>query len=640
MSLFLDLKMAIKKEDLEEARRRLEKVTPETTHMFVLKYFEAIDRFVKHEKLGLWYAQISKMEQARPIITLGNTIVERAVQALISPYMDVREIDETNTEATPSQELPDNHPFSLANPTFHSYLFVQYLAFRFRSPRINRAFKEYRIRFNARQRITEEHAKQDLEGGEPMQAEKAAPVLAMKAGYANVKDVAEIINLIRGEYEKDPGVFLEKAIPPLYLWEGEQSKPEPANGVLPIPAHAPAFQIQRALAMGDKWQTDMEAGKMWPSFDLTNSKGTVKGTAFMQPADVEPSILYGPELAKWQAKMLEYAHNHLDDMTADIYDAIMVEWMDRAKYPEQMVMITLDQIMEYRALKPMMDKEGRRKGHRREDKEKIDQRVMAMTRVFIKFDEVTVTEEKDGKRRQKKIQAEGPLLQVDVKYSEKQDDGKAEVLGYHCRPGLPIAMGLYGPGRVTARMARMALEMDPYRERYEKRLLRYLAYLWRTRQAKGDYNQGIKVSTILEAIGLEVEKKNPARTKERLEAALDRLKERGAIADWEYEGGDEAIVGTRGWAGKWLDWRVAVEPPAFIMDHYRAKINNPEPKRPALPAGELREAIREARKERGLTIAQAAEEIGISKSMLSMIENGRAKIGPRVRPKIEKWLNQ
>lgn len=637
MSLFLDMKMTIKKEDLEKTRQQLEGVTKKTAHIFVLQYFEAIDRFVKHEKLGLWYAQISKLEQARPNISLGNATIEKAIQAFLAPYMDVREIDQTNTGTTTSQELPDNHPFSLANPTFHSYLFVQYLAFRFRSPKINRTFKEYRTRFNARHQIIEEYAKQELEGGESMQAGKAAPVLAMKAGYANVKDVAEIINLIREEYEKNPGVFLEKAVPPLYLWKGKEDL---ENGVLPIPAHAPAFQIQRALAMGEQWQTDMEVGKMWPSFDLTNSKGTVKGTAFMQPSDVEPSILYGSELAKWQAKMLEYAHNHLDDMTADIYDAIMVEWMERAKYPEQMVMITLDQIMEYRALKPKTDEKGRRRGHRREDKEKIDRRVMAMTQVFIKFDEVTVTEEKDGKRRQKKIQAEGPLLQVDVKYSEKRDDGKAEVLGYHCRPGLPIAMGLYGPGRVTARMARMALEMDPYREKYEKRLLRYFAYLWRTRQAKGDYNQGVKVSTMLEVIGLEVEKKNPARTKERLEAALDRLKERGGIADWEYEGGDETIVGTRGWAGKWLDWRVAVEPPAFIMDHYRAKINNPEPKRPALPEGDLRKAIRETRKERGLTIAQAAEEIGISKSMLSMIENGRAKIGPRVRPKIEKWLNQ
>jgi transcriptional regulator with XRE-family HTH domain len=34
------------------------------------------------------------------------------------------------------------------------------------------------------------------------------------------------------------------------------------------------------------------------------------------------------------------------------------------------------------------------------------------------------------------------------------------------------------------------------------------------------------------------------------------------------------------------------------------------------------------------------EEIGISQSMLSMIENGRANIGPRVRLKIEKWLHQ
>ena len=411
---------------------------------------------------------------------------------------------------------------------------------------------------------------------------------------------------------------------------------------LPISAHAAAHAARRALAMGPKWKMDMETGEFWPMFNLTNRKGTVKGSAFMRPTDVDPTILYGPELKKWQARMLEYARKHLDDMAADVYDAIMAEWMDRAQYAEQMVTITLDRIMEYRALKPKTDEKGYRRGHQQKHKEAIARRVMALAGVFVKFDEVEVTEvDSKGKKRRVKWSGRGPLMQIDVEYTKKTEDGKQEVMGYHCRPGLPVAMGLFGPGRTTARLAKITLEMDPYRERYEKRLLRYFAYLWRVRQTNGDYNVPVKVATILEEIGLEVEKKNPARTKERLETALDRLKERGAITGWEYEGqADESIVGARGWADKWLEWRVSVEPPAFIMDHYREKINNPEPKRPALPAGELREAIREARKERGLTIAQAAEEIGISKSMLSMIENGRAKIGPRVRPKIEKWLNQ
>lgn len=639
MSIFWDPELDISEKDLKKAREEIEQITSNDIHKYAHHYREALEKLLSHEEIKRWYQQVEANERKRHPIVIGDQYAEAMIMTFIAPYLRIR----VPNQNVITGKFPMNHPF--ARPDTQSYLMAQYLAMRFQNPAINKAFKQYHIRFNARWRTIEEYARlsngRQKRGEETIMAEEAT----VKAGFLNMRDVTEIIELIRREYEKDPRVFQKEDRPPIHLRKrkGQQPKPEPAaDGFFPIPASAANHMIQRALAMGNQWA--IEAGEMWPSFSLTNRKKTVKGLAFMRPTDTEidPEFLFGPELAQWQAKMLEYARKHLDDMAVDVYDAIMAEWMDKAQYPEQMVTITLDKIMEYRSLKPKTDEKGHRRGHQQKHKEAIARRIMALSGVFVKFDEVEVTEvDSKGKKRRVKWSGRGPLVQIDVEYTKKTEDGRQEVMGYHCRPGLPIALGLHGPGRQAARLARIALQMDPYREKYEKRLLRYFAYLWRVRQASGDYNKGVKVGTILEEIGLEVEKKNPARTKERLENALDRLKERGAIAGWEYEGrADEAIVGTRGWADKWLDWRVAVEPPDFIMDHYREKINSPEPQQPALPQADMRQAIREARKNRGLTITQAAEEIGISKSMLSMIENGRAPIGPRVWPKIEKWLNQ
>lgn len=597
MGLLLDLNIKVSKKDLLEARLQMEQLTPQKAKELLENYVLSVENLLKHKEIKEWYNIIEKREN--------------------------------------ESESAKYTPFSLtAEPYSHSYIFVQYLALHFHNLRIAKAFTRYLWQINRRHKIMEETAGKTIKAGTGSEMEKYFYLISTHSGYLNAEDVTYITDLIRSEYEKDPGVFHK--IPNFNNLRGNHdSLPK----YITIPSHAAAHAVRRALAMGDKWKT--EAGKDWPIFDLTNRTRSLRGSAWIQP----PKVLYGVELEEWQTKMLEHARKRLDDLTADIYDAFMVEWWKRATYPQETILITLDQIMEYRALKPKKDKQGRRRGHRKEDKEKIDQRVMALTGVYVKFDEITVTvEEPNGKRKQKTIQAEGPLLQIDVRYSEKEENGEATILGYECRPGLPVAFGLYGSGQAHALLARIALEMDPYRQKYEKRLLRYFSYLWRTRQQNGNYNRCVKVGTLLEEIGLELEKKNPNRTKERLEQALNTLVKHEAFACWEYdEKADEYIIGRRGWFEKWLEWNISVEPAAFIMEYYTEKINN-HAKKKELPIASqqenIGERIRKERKKRGISIAVAAEQINISKGMLSLIENKKKNPGPRVLPKIEKWLNR
>ena len=58
-------------------------------------------------------------------------------------------------------------------------------------------------------------------------------------------------------------------------------------------------------------------------------------------------------------------------------------------------------------------------------------------------------------------------------------DGWLDVEKFIFRPGKVFAHFLHGPGRQTALLSARALAYDPYRQVWEKRLLRYLSWQWR-----------------------------------------------------------------------------------------------------------------------------------------------------------------
>jgi DNA-binding XRE family transcriptional regulator len=194
---------------------------------------------------------------------------------------------------------------------------------------------------------------------------------------------------------------------------------------------------------------------------------------------------------------------------------------------------------------------------------------------------------------------------------------------------------LCGPGRQVALLSRKALEYDPYRQPYEKRLTRYLAWQWRNRQRRGAYLQPFNVNTLLAAVKKPVEPKHPGRTLQRLEKALETLYDDGVIAGWQYVDFEKP----------WQERKVLIEPPQEIMDHY-TKIRLPAAKPlNVLPSGQragqsLSRRLREVRTTHGLTQLQLAEELDISPNYLAQIERGAKKPSDKLQTKIVKWLDQ
>ncbi len=214
-------------------------------------------------------------------------------------------------------------------------------------------------------------------------------------------------------------------------------------------------------------------------------------------------------------------------------------------------------------------------------------------------------------------------------------------------PGTAFGRFLFGPGRQVALLSANALRYDPTRQKPEKRLVRYLSWQWRVAASTGELRRSYRVQTLLEEIGLEASKNDPARLRARLEKCLDTLREAEDIAGWQYEADwEEELASRQGWLQHWLETKVIIEAPAAIQEAYLRIQPPPAEEKPSLPAAVTEasypwaEKVVERRKAARLSQNQAAREIGISQPFLSQIEAGQRTPSERIAVLLQRWLEQ
>lgn len=409
------------------------------------------------------------------------------------------------------------------------------------------------------------------------------------------------------------------------LFEGQT--PVKENLFMEI-ANSQLYQSFRSTIVTGKLK--IENMGLWPTADLSSKNRKLRATAHIRPDSQDMSN--HEDIVEWQALMSEKVMA-MDDLTADVFDIIMGKWLKEAKHFEAMVNISIDDFLRMRGLKTKLGGSGRRGGYHENQRKEIARQIDALSYTWITVQEMDFIEIIGGKRRLNKWRQESRALVLSSRFGRIGNDGSTKVQGWRVRPGDIFAKFLFGPGRQTAMLSLKALHYDPYRQTCEKRIARYLAWLWRIEKT---VSEGISVKAILEGIKKELDLRNPARTKEKFEAALDRLEDDKVISGWQYESPDENIIGRPCWLRKWLEWKVIIEPPEEVLEKYK-KIKSPKKDEKGFSL--QGEEIKKIRKEKGLKIIQAAEEIGISVGSLSKIERGE-KTSKKLAQKINKWLNK
>jgi DNA-binding transcriptional regulator YiaG len=404
----------------------------------------------------------------------------------------------------------------------------------------------------------------------------------------------------------------------------KDGKDKNSSGYLLVHNGSLYHELRSSIISPDRWNQE----KGWATTDLSTQSKKLRATARIGPG---PGMEYGlseEKLAVWRERVAEYLLK-LDDLNADLLDIICALYLMRCSSPEQTIALRADDIFNFRNI------DGRTTKQKRE----LAERIAILSHTWVDVSEAEVIVNHNGQRQRTKLQSIKSRVLV---VSSVAEEGH-EPFAWKLRPGDVFMPFLFSPNKQLAILPRQILEWDPYRRSTEKRLARYLSWLTRIRQGKGEYLKPIRVGSILNAITRDVDARNPSRSRDRLELALDRIQESGVIRSWQYQEANETVSGQKGWWLQWQDWRLIIEPPQFVLDQYQT-ISVPEPRK-ALPQPVATDqvtlaitAMKEKRIAKCLSQSRVAEQLGISANYVAMIERGVKKPSQKLMTTITKWL--
>ncbi|MCF8506734.1 MAG: helix-turn-helix domain-containing protein [Caulobacter sp.] len=424
--------------------------------------------------------------------------------------------------------------------------------------------------------------------------------------------------------------------------KGRFKMPDIPQGTLVVLSSGHFQSLREALYKNTFRQVE---GTPWPTAAL--DRGGAKGYAQLRPPILDNEPLLPQEQMQAWAQTMWRQQSELSDLDADALDALCALYLSQARDADDAAVADVDEILAMRGLKPKRGGAGRRGGYEPEQREEMLRALSHIQNLWINIAEVKVYERDSRGRRSaepaiKTLQSR-PFVITD-RMGQMRLDGYMDVERFIFRPGKAFAAFLFGSGRQTGLLFQKALQYDPYRRKWEKRLTRYVSWHWRAVARTGEFTQTYRVQTLLDAAGERLNERYPAKTRARLEKALDTLTEDGVIAAWQYARWDETVTESRGWGTDWLTTTVTLEAPDQIKAYYTRLIDDERSGAAALAPAATEapmhpgEAIRRQREARGLTQMQVAEMLGIRQGYLSKLERGKLVPSAKLTKLIEAWL--
>lgn len=403
---------------------------------------------------------------------------------------------------------------------------------------------------------------------------------------------------------------------------------------LPVSSSA-SYQAMREAVALKKFNKDMES----PYPTAYVEKASIRGKIQLTPLQTE--AVYGEKLKELEASMWR-KREQLSDLHVDVIDAMCATWIVQATSDESRAVITADDVLKLRGLKPHLGGSGRRGGYTKEQRDEIAEAIQDLENIWFE-----ITEKVKRGKTSKTDFIQSRAIAVTDRGGQMRLDGTLDVMWFVFRPGSIFARYLLTEGRQSALLAAQALRYNVRTEAVEKRLVRYLSWQWRIRSKSASYLQPYEANTLVKEAGIKVPSRNAHRAVERLEKALDRMQTDGLITSWQYLDWDWSNTNKHGWIKEWLAARVAIEPPDFIRDSYEtitatAEKQSLQPKldftnSPPRNEAEIAIQTKAKRKALKLTQMQLAELLELSQPTLSRIEAGR-KVSHEEKQKIIQWL--
>jgi len=404
--------------------------------------------------------------------------------------------------------------------------------------------------------------------------------------------------------------------------------PLPLETYLYVLSAAHYQAVREVLAYGTFAQVE---GSPWPTAQLT--KGHARGHAQLRPVVTDQQPFLPPEEVERWTQVMARQREELSDLDADTLDALSAIWLYQATDPNDAAVADVDDLLTLRGLVRNPGGQGRRGGYKAHQRMRMWQSLAHIQNLWLTMAALETYDGDDarpGKHRRKPITRaiQSRAFIITDLMGQLRLDGFVDVEKFIFRPGQVFAHFLAGPGRQTALLSAKALQYDPYRQTWEKRLTRYLSWQWRCEAHTGNYLQPFAVTTLLTAVGHPVTRRRLTWQRERLEKTLDTIQQDQVIAGWQY-------------AQEHDDWpksTILIEPPDPIQEQYQRLEQHEVPQRRRIQEpNALGMRLKSRRQALGLSQIQAAEQLGLHQGYFSRLERGHATPSPAVRKRLEAW---
>lgn len=389
----------------------------------------------------------------------------------------------------------------------------------------------------------------------------------------------------------------------------------------------------------------------WPKATLTGE--SVSAEVIFTPQAQNPQAVIPDEQVEQYRKRMWGLLQSLDDLTADVWDALVCQWVASAPSLEAKVWVSVDEILAYRGLSSHLTG-GRRGGFTAAQRTAVTEALLRIIAMRLQVFSMTIIEERDdgqGNRRLLPVERQlgGPALEVGMDLSQTDFLGQTEIRALLIRPGEMFARYFAGAGRPIALLSRKALTYRRRTENWEKRLTRFFAYSWDRRGSDvGDSVQRHTVAQLLEAAHYQPDPAHPEETKLRLQRALQRLTDDRVIAGWQYapDTWDEKKRPRKRWLPIWLQASIEVAAPEEARQFYAL----PAPKELTAPVRiptivrRISEGIitgkslTDLRRHFNMSQETFAREIGVARSLITLVEGGRRSVSKKLQASVKDWL--
>lgn len=171
----------------------------------------------------------------------------------------------------------------------------------------------------------------------------------------------------------------------------------------------------------------------------------------------------------------------------------------------------------------------------------------------------------DERMRQKQLLPDEDATFDDLEPIEASEADTSIPVAWHFRIGTWIEPFLIGPNTHMAWLCQQALRYNPEKELLEKRLARYFLFHLRIYAAQQQQTIVRSIHTLFHELTLPVDTRNPERTRQRFERALERLVQDRQLDEWGYLETNPPLPRTE-WLPVWFSWkmRFSATPPVVI----------------------------------------------------------------------------